>query len=68
TQAPSPALDLILAFLDADRIRFVVGTRVNEAHQDPNLPLELEIRRNVVKKIVGLLKEKFLKEVELGFL
>lgn len=68
TQPPSPALDLILAFLDADRIRFVVGTRVNEAHQDPNLPLELEIRRNIVKKIVGLLREKFLKEVELGFL
>lgn len=68
TQPPSPALDLILAFLDADRIRFVVGTRVNEAHQDPRLPLELEIRRNIVKKIVGLLKEKFLKEVELEFI
>lgn len=67
-QPPSPALDLILAFLDADRIRFVVGTRVNEAHQDPRLPLELEIRRNVVKRIVGLLREKFLKQVELDFL
>jgi len=66
-QPPSPALDLILAFLDADRIRFLVGTRVNEAHQDPQLPLELEIRRNVVKKIVGLLTDKFLKEVELEF-
>lgn len=68
TQPPSPALDLILAFLDADRIRFLVGTRVNEAHQDPRLPLELEIRRNIVKKIVGLLREKFLKEVELDFI
>jgi len=67
TQPPSPALDLILAFLDADRLRFLVGTRVNEAHQDPRLPLELEIRRNIVKTIVGLLREKFLKEVELSF-
>jgi len=66
-QPESPALALILAFLDADRIRFVVGTRVNEAHQDPNLPLELEIRRNIVKRIVGLLREKFLKEVDLSF-
>jgi len=68
TQPPSPAVDLVLAFLDADRIRFVVGTRVNEAHQDPQLPLELEIRRNVVKRIVGLLRDKFLKEVELDFI
>jgi len=68
TQKASPALDLVLAFLDADRIKFVVGTRVNEAHQDPNLPHELEIRRNIVKKIVGFLKEKFLKEVELEFI
>lgn len=67
-QPASPALDLILAFLDADRLRFVVGTRVNEAHQDPRLPLELEIRRNVVKKIVGILREKFLKEVDLDFI
>ena len=67
TQPASPALDLILAFLDADRIRFVVGTRVNEAHQDPALPVELEIRRNIVKKLVTLLREKFLKEVELEF-
>ena len=68
TEPASPALDLILAFLDADRIRFVVGTRVNEAHQDPTLPVELEIRRNIVKKIVTLLREKFLKEVELEFI
>ncbi len=68
SQPASPALDLILAFLDADRLRFVVGTRVNEAHQDPNLPLELEIRRNIVKRIVGLLREKFLKEVDLEFI
>jgi hypothetical protein len=68
TQAPSPAMELILAFLDADRIRFLVGTRVNEAHQDPQLPLELEIRRNIVKRIVDLLRDKFLKEVDLDFI
>jgi hypothetical protein len=39
-----------------------MGTRVNEAHRDPNLPVELDIRRNIIKKIVTLLEEKYLKE------
>ena len=38
------------------------------AHQDPNLPVELEIRRTVVKRIAHVLQEKFLKEVNLQFL
>ncbi|TAH53897.1 MAG: stage II sporulation protein E, partial [Treponema sp.] len=41
--------------LDSDRISFVVGTRINDAHQDPNMPVELEIRRNIVKRIQMLL-------------
>ena len=34
----------------------MVGTHVNEAHQDPNLPVELDIRRNIIKKITSLLE------------
>jgi len=45
-----------------------VGTRVNEAHQDPNLPVELDIRRNIIKKIVTLLEEKYLKETQKRFI
>lgn len=48
---------------DSDRITFAVGTKINEAHQDPNMPVELEIRRNVVKRISNLLEQKYLKEV-----
>ncbi|MBE6345546.1 MAG: stage II sporulation protein E, partial [Spirochaetaceae bacterium] len=48
-------------------IWFVVGTKINEAHQDPNMPVELEIRRNVVKKIASLLEEKYLKEVRIQY-
>jgi hypothetical protein len=48
--------------LNSDIIEFKVGTRVNEFHQDPNMPVELEIRRNVVKKIAALLEEHYLKE------
>ena len=46
---------MVELFLNCDRIWFVVGTKINEAHQDPNMPVELEIRRNVVKKIASLL-------------
>ncbi|MCC8174421.1 MAG: serine/threonine-protein phosphatase [Odoribacter sp.] len=35
---------------ESDKICFMVGTRINIAHQDPNFPTELEIRRNIVKK------------------
>lgn len=53
--------------LDCDRINFMVGTKINEAHQDPNMPAELEIRRNIVKKIAKLLEEKYLKEVHITY-
>ena len=26
--------------LDSDIVKFAVGTRINEAHQDPNIPVE----------------------------
>jgi hypothetical protein len=54
--------------LNSDRIYFVVGTKINEAHQDPNMPEGLEIRRNVVKKIASLLQTKYLKEVHIQYL
>jgi hypothetical protein len=54
--------------LDSDEIHFLVGTRINIAHQDPSLPVELEIRRTVVRRIARLLEEKFLKEVAMDFI
>ncbi|TKG90469.1 stage II sporulation protein E [Puteibacter caeruleilacunae] len=63
-----PAVEMIRQFFESDEIKFLVGTKINEAHQDPNLPVELEIRRNVVKKIVRLLEEKFFKEVTIQYI
>jgi len=57
------ATRIVEHLLDSDRIQFIVGTKINEAHQDPNMPVELEIRRNVVKRIQTLLQEQYLKEV-----
>jgi hypothetical protein len=62
------ATSLVSVLLDSDVIYFIVGTRVNEAHQDPNLPVELDIRRNIIKKITALLEEKYLKETHKRFI
>ena len=56
------AVQLVRILLDSDIIQFVVGTKINDAHQDPNLPVELDIRRNLIKKFVTLLNDKYLKE------
>jgi len=44
-----------------------VGTKINEAHQNPAVPVELEIRRNVMKRIRRVLEERYLKQTYLRF-
>jgi len=63
-----PAESIVRLLLESDKIFLINGTRINVAHQDPSLPVELEIRRTVVKNIVTLLEEKFLKEVDLSYI
>ena len=67
---PGQGTDFELAriLLEHDRIDFVVGTRINPQHQDPALPVELELRRNVIKEIARLLATKFLKEIRIEYL
>jgi len=56
--------DLLLA---SDRIFIDVGTAVNPAHQDPNLPMALDIRRNIVRELADLLRTHYFKDVEVHF-
>ncbi|MCB2195447.1 MAG: serine/threonine-protein phosphatase [Bacteroidetes bacterium] len=63
-----PADQIVKLLKESDEIQFVIGTRVNIAHQDPNLPVELEIRRTVVRRIAETLEDKFLKEVSMKFI
>jgi isopentenyl-diphosphate delta-isomerase type 1 len=63
-----PADQIVELILQCDEIHMIIGTRINIAHQDPTLPVELEIRRTVVKRIARLLENKFLKEVSLEFI
>jgi hypothetical protein len=64
----NPASQMRKLLLDSDRITFVVGTKINEIHQDPTMPVELEIRRNVVKKIADLLEENYMKAAHLWYI
>jgi len=62
-----PADEIVRMIMDCDEIHFLVGTGINVAHQDPTLPIELELRRTVVHRITRTLEEKFLKEVSMKF-
>lgn len=62
------AVRLANMLLDSDIVKFAVGTRINEAHQDPNIPVELDLRRNIVKRIAELLESKHLKKVIIQYL
>lgn len=65
---PNAATRLAGILLDSDLIHFVVGTKINEALQDPNLPEDLDIRRNLIRRLERVLTERWLKEVRVRFL
>ncbi len=59
----SPADEIAKLLLQHDFIHLIVGTRINWAHQAPDLPNDLEIRKVVVKRLIKLLEKKFFKEI-----
>ncbi len=67
SQVPTPVRRIIDMMMQHDRIEFVVGTKVNEAHQDPTLPQDLELRRGVIRRISDALTRKYRKEIEVSF-
>lgn len=58
-------LDLLLA---SDQVHFLVGTKINEAHQDASIPFEIGIRRSIIRRIINALEENYLKETTLEFI
>ncbi|MDO4551839.1 MAG: SpoIIE family protein phosphatase [Planctomycetia bacterium] len=66
--APEAAKEIIEKLLASDCIEFIVGTKVNEAHQDPSLPIDLEIRRNIVKRLKEILVNRYRKNVEIMYI
>ncbi len=63
-----PADKIVRLIMESDEIHFIIGTRINIAHQDPTLPVDLEIRRTVIKRIARLLEEKWLKEITFEYI
>lgn len=64
----SPPENVVKLLLQHDSIEIILGTRINWAHQDPEQPLELELRKFVIKRIAKILTNKFFKEVEIEYL
>jgi hypothetical protein len=64
----TPAENVVKLLLQHDSIEIILGTRINWAHQDPEQPLELELRKIVVKRIIKILTNKFFKHVEIEYL
>jgi hypothetical protein len=66
---PNDAVRRYLSILlDSDQVSFIVGTKINEAHQDPNIPVEIGIRRTIVGRIRKALEDQYLKETELEYI
>lgn len=59
---------VVYHLLNSDIIEFIVGTKINEVHQDPNIPGDLAIRKTIVKDIIKILEDKYLKKVNVRFI
>lgn len=59
---------MVSIILDSDYIELMVGAKLNEAHYDPDLPVEIGIRRTVVKRLANILQNKYMKDVNLRFI
>jgi len=62
------ATKMVNLLLNSDKIHFVVGTKINEAHQNPNMPIEIGIRRSIVRRMIKVLEKRYLKEVSLEYI
>lgn len=58
-----PADQIVKLIQESDHIDILVGTKINEAHQDPNVPVDLEIRRTIANRIANVLENKLLKHI-----
>ncbi|MGO9951486.1 MAG: SpoIIE family protein phosphatase [Dissulfurispiraceae bacterium] len=59
---------LLSMMLDSDVVYFVVGTRINEAHQNPDITVDFDLRRNIVRRIAGQLEKQHCKETQIKYI
>ena len=58
-----PAAELYKILLGHDKIHFLIGTKINIANQDPNMPIHLEFRKTIMSKLEKILTDIYFKEV-----
>ena len=63
-----PADQICKLLLDTDEIYILVGTKINENHHDPTLPVEIEIRKHLIQRLTKVLSEKFMKVVNIEYM
>jgi hypothetical protein len=63
-----PADQICKLLLDTDEIYLLVGTKINETNHDPNLPVEIEMRKHLIQRLTKVLSEKFMKVVEVEYM
>ncbi|MFA6291963.1 MAG: SpoIIE family protein phosphatase [Victivallales bacterium] len=63
-----PARRIADMMMDSDIVRFIVGTRINEAYQAPDIPDEIALRKSIVREIARMLEEKYLKETVITYI
>ena len=63
-----PADQICKLLLDTDEIYILVGTKINENHHDPTLPVEIELRKHLIQRLTKVLSEKFLKVVAIEYM
>jgi len=69
TELPSNAAGKFMKLLlSSDQVHFLVGTKINEAHQDSSIPFEIGIRRSIIRRIRTALEDNYLKETTLEFI
>jgi serine/threonine protein phosphatase PrpC len=69
SKLPNDAVKKFVEILqDSDQVHFIVGTKINEAHQDPNIPVEIGIRRTIIGRLRKALEDNYLKETSQEYL
>jgi hypothetical protein len=63
-----PADQICQLLLDSDEIFILVGTKINESHHDPSLPVEIELRKHLIQRLSSVLSDKFMKVINIKYM
>jgi hypothetical protein len=63
-----PADQICKVLLDSDEISILVGTKINESHHDPSLPVEIELRKHLIQRLSSVLSDKFMKVINIKYM